>query len=95
MKLGVTEAGQGFIYDYKQLEFFHIEPDKAIAVGGIIVNEPYWEKYKFLFILLYPSILALLIASIVWLMRANRRESKRRMQAQTLPVGAKQTGRAA
>jgi len=83
LKLGVTEAGQGFIYDYKQLEFFHIEPDKAIAAGGIIVNEPYWEKYKFLFILLYPSILALLIASIVWLICANRRESKRRMQAQT------------
>lgn len=82
-ELGVTEAEQGFIYDYKQLEFFHVDPKKASTAGGTIVNEPYWEKYKFLFILLYPSILALLIASIVWLMRANRRESKRRMQAQT------------
>lgn len=81
--LGVADTPQGFIYDYKQLEFFNVKSDRAIAAGGVIVNEPYWEKYKFLFILLYPSILALLIASIVWLMRVNRRESKRRVQAQT------------
>ena len=81
-EIGVTESKQGFIYDYKQLDFFYVDPDK-VASSGIIVNEPYWEKYKFLFILLYPSILALLIASIVWLMRVNRRESKRRIQAQT------------
>ena len=80
--IGVTEITQGFIYDYKQLDYFHIDPDK-VASSGTIVNEPYWEKYKYLFILLYPSILALLIASIVWLMRVNRRESKRRIQAQT------------
>ena len=81
-EIGVTESKQGFIYDYKQLDFFYVDPDK-VASSGIIVNEPYWEKYKFLFILLYPSILALLVVSVVWLMRANRRESKRRIQAQT------------
>ena len=80
--IGVTEITQGFIFDYKQLDFFHVDSDK-VSSSGTIVNEPYWEKYKYLFILLYPSILALLIASIVWLMRANRRESKRRIQAQT------------
>lgn len=81
-KIGIKESEQGFIYDYKQLEFFSVRSDK-IGSQGVIVNEPYWEKYKFLFILLYPSILALLIASIVWLMRVNRRESKRRIHAQT------------
>lgn len=81
--IGVADTPQGFIYDYKQLEFFNVKSERATAAGGVIVNEPYWEKYKFLFILLYPSILALLIASIVWLMRVNRRESKRRVQAQT------------
>lgn len=80
-EIGVTESKQGFIYDYKQLDFFYVDPDK-VASSGIIVNEPYWEKYKFLFILLYPSILALLVVS-VGLMRVNRRESKRRIQAQT------------
>ena len=80
--MGIAEIKQEFIYDYKQLEFFHINPDK-VSQRGTVVNEPYWEKYKLLFILFYPSVLALLIISIVWLMRVNRRESKRRMQAQT------------
>ncbi|WP_294470307.1 ABC transporter substrate binding protein [uncultured Bacteroides sp.] len=82
LNIGVAEAEQGFIYDYKQLEFFRVDSSK-VGSKGIIVNEPYWEKYKFLFILLYPAILALMIASIVWLMRVNRRESKRRIHAQT------------
>lgn len=80
--LGVTETKQGFIYDYKQLEFFRIKTDK-VSSTGTIVNQPYWEKYKFFFILLYSSILALLIGSIVWLMRVNKREAKRRVHAQT------------
>lgn len=80
--LGITESPQKFIYDYKQLEFFHVSPKKVDSLGSI-VNEPYWEKYKFLFILFYPSVLALLIGSIVWLIRLNRRESKRRVHAQT------------
>lgn len=82
LKLGVTETEQGFIYDYKQLDFFHIDPDK-VSSSGSVVNQPYWERYKLLFILLYPSILALLIVSIVWLIRVNRREAKRRIHAQT------------
>lgn len=61
---------------------FFSQPDK-IGSKGTVVNEPYWEKYKLLFILLYPSILALLIASIVWLIRVNRLEAKRRVQVQT------------
>lgn len=80
--LGITESQQGFIYDYKQLEFFHVNPKKVDSLGSI-VNQPYWEKYKFLFTLFYSSILALLIGSIVWLIRVNRRESKRRIHAQT------------
>lgn len=51
-EIGVTEITQGFIYDYKQLDYFHIDPDK-VSSSGTIVNEPYWEKYKYL---LYCSI---------------------------------------
>lgn len=80
--LGITESRQGFIYDYKQLEFFRVNP-KHVGSLGSIVNQPYWERYKLFFILLYSSILALLIGSIFWLMRVNRRESKRRVHAQT------------
>lgn len=41
------------------------------------------EKYRMLYILLYSSILALLVFLIVWLYRINRRESRRRIHAQT------------
>lgn len=53
------------------------------AIGGTIINEPYGEKYRLLYILLYSSILALLVFLIVWLYRINRRESRRRIHAQT------------
>lgn len=80
-ELGVTDTPVDFIYDYKQLDFFRVD-SKRVA-PGIIVNEPYWEKYQLFFILLYASILALLIFVVVWLVRVNRRESRRRMHAQT------------
>ncbi|MEY8705966.1 ABC transporter substrate binding protein [Bacteroides faecichinchillae] len=80
--LGISKLDQEFIYDYRQLEYFHVNQSR-IPAGGIIVNQPYWEKYKFLFILFYSSILVLLIGSVVWLVRVNRRESKRRIHAQT------------
>ncbi len=80
-EVGISEAPVDFFYDYKQLEFFHV--DKERIKPGIILNEPYWDKYRFLFILLYASILGLLILVVVWLFRANRREARRRIHAQT------------
>ncbi|MFR2070145.1 MAG: ATP-binding protein, partial [Bacteroides nordii] len=79
--LGITESSIDFYYDYKQLDFFHVAKDRVKP--GIILNEPHWEKYKFFFILLYASILGLLVFIVVWLIRANRREARRRMHAQT------------
>ncbi|MDD3037877.1 ABC transporter substrate binding protein [Bacteroides sp.] len=80
--LGTSDLDQEFIHDYRQLEYFHVSQNR-IPPGGVIVNQPYWEKYKLLFILLYSSILILLIGSVVWLVRVNRRESRRRVHAQT------------
>lgn len=80
--IGIDEQEQGFIYDYKQLDFFNVNEDK-ITANELIINEPYWEKYKLYIILLYPIILALLVTSVVWLYRINRRESRRRIHAQT------------
>lgn len=79
--LGFTESPVAFYYDYKQLEFFNVSKDRVKP--GIILNEPYWEKYRFLFILLYASIIGLLILVVFWLVRANRREARRRVHAQT------------
>lgn len=80
--IGVAEMQQEFIYDYKQLDFFNVD-SKRVVDSGIIVNEPYWEKYKLLFLLLYSTILGLLVGAVVWLVRANRREFRRRIFAQT------------
>lgn len=81
-ELGVRELDLSFIYDYKQLLFFKVD-SKRVEPDGIVVNEPYMEKYRIFFILLYGSVIGLLILLIVWLYRLNRRESRRRMHAQT------------
>ena len=81
-KLGVEEVKQGFLFDYKQLDYFQIDTDRVSSLG-VIVNQTSWEKYKLFFILIYPISLALLIGSVIWLMRINRREAKRRMHVQT------------
>lgn len=80
-ELGIEQSPVDFVYDYKQLEFFNVNSDKVKP--GAIVNEPYWEKYQLFFALLYAFILAMLIFVVVWLVRANRRELRRRMHAQT------------
>ncbi len=79
--LGTSPVYLDFIYDYKQLSFFHV--DKERVKGGVIMNIPYNEKYQWYFVLLYAFILALFIAIVGWLVRVNRRESRRRMHAQT------------
>ncbi len=80
--LGVEESEQGFIYDYTQLDFFHINPD-VVTSSGVIMNMPYWDQYRWWYILFFSSILALLVLAIFGLVRANRREVRRRVHAQT------------
>ncbi|MBB4043617.1 PAS domain S-box-containing protein [Bacteroides reticulotermitis] len=80
--LGVRETPQGFIYDSKQLAFFKVDPS-AVSSYGFIVNESYWERNKLLFMFLYPLALLLLTGCVIWLIRLNRKEAKRRVQVQT------------
>lgn len=80
--IGVTEAKQKLYFDYKQLEYFHVQK-KKVGADGVILNEPYWEKYKWFFILGYSSAMILLLSIVVWLIKVNRRESRRRIHAQT------------
>ena len=79
---GIKETPQGFIYDYKQLDYFQVDPNK-VSYNGLVVNEPYWERNKLLFMLLYPFALLLLAGCVIWLVRLNRKEAKRRVHAQT------------
>lgn len=78
----INESKNQFTYDYKQLQFFHVNKDR-IPKNGVIINEPYMEKYGIWFALLYALIIGLLISIVMRLVVANRRESRRRMQAQT------------
>lgn len=55
----------------------------CVFVGGGGVNESFWDKYEWLIIFLCLSVLVLLIISLIWLFRINRREAKRRIHAQT------------
>ena len=38
LKLGVTETEQGFIYDYKQLDFFHIDRIRFPPVAVLLIS---------------------------------------------------------
>lgn len=80
--LKITKSPLQFTFDYKQLNFFRVSEDRVKAIG-VIVNEPYMEKYRGFFVLLYGSIILLLILLVLWLYRNNKRESRRRMHAQT------------
>lgn len=80
--LDITENVNQQTYDYKQLQFFRIKKDR-IPKNGVIINEPYMEKYGFWYAIMYAIILGLLILLVVRLVAANRRESRRRMHAQT------------
>ncbi len=79
--VGIDPILLDFIYDHKQLAFFHVNKERV--KGGVVMNVPYNEKYQWYFVLLYSAILAIFIAVVFWLIRANRREARRRMHAQT------------
>ena len=78
---GVKDSKADFNYDYKQLDYFGV--DKRSVNKGIIINEPYWEKYRILFILLNTILIILLVTVIIWLIRLNKKESIKRLHAQT------------
>ncbi|NDV81863.1 ATP-binding protein [Bacteroides sp. 51] len=80
--LEISESTNQLTYDYKQLEFFRVKKER-IPKNGVIINEPYMEKYGVWYAILYAVILGLLVLLVVRLVAVNRRESRRRMHAQT------------
>ncbi len=79
--LGVNNISSHFVYDYKQLQFFQVDVAKAERKGEIR-NVPWMERYGSLYITLSIVLLSLLTGGIVWLVRINRREARRRTQDQ-------------
>lgn len=70
------------LYDFKQLQFFHVDQGR-VESQGTILNIPLMDRYRIWFILFYSLIVGALILLVVWLFRINRRESRRRIHAQT------------
>lgn len=79
---GVVELGGRLLYDYKQLEFFHVDT-KVVENQGVILNIPLIERYRGWFVLFYSVVVGALVLLVIWLYRSNRRESRRRIHAQT------------
>lgn len=79
---GVNNLDGRLLFDYKQLKFFYVNVDRAES-RGVILNVPLGERYRIWFILLYSVIVGALILLVAWLFRINRRESRRRIHAQT------------
>lgn len=80
--LGVKDFGGKLLFDYKQLQFFRVDTNRAEG-KGIILNIPLMERYRVWFILFYSLIVGALVLLVAWLFRANRRESRKRIHAQT------------
>ena len=80
--LGVKDFGGKLLFDYKQLQFFRVNTNRAES-KGIVLNIPLMERYRVWFILFYSLIVGALVLLVAWLFRANRRESRKRIHAQT------------
>ena len=79
---GIGDLGGKLLFDYKQLDFFRVDVDN-VEKRGIVLNIPLMDRYQAWFILFYSVIVGALAFLVVWLYRSNRRESRKRIHAQT------------
>lgn len=81
-EFGIEDFSGELLYDYKQLQFFRADPALAESRGRIL-NISWLERYYGWFLLFNSIVLASLVLLVVWLFRIKRRESRRRIHAQT------------
>lgn len=79
---GIGDLDGKLLFDYKQLDFFRVDVDN-VEKRGIVLNIPLMDRYQAWFILFYSVIVGALAFLVVWLYRSNRRESRKRIHAQT------------
>lgn len=79
---GIENMSGTPLYDFKQLQFFRVDMGR-VENQGIVLNIPLMDRYRIWFFLFYSLFVAALILLVVWLYRINRRESRRRIHAQT------------
>jgi signal transduction histidine kinase len=78
---GVRDYPGELIYDYKQIEFFHI-PQEMVR-NGTVLNVPVTVRYRVFVVLGYVFTAGLLLLLIIWINTMRRREVRRRTYAQT------------
>jgi len=78
----VMESNYQLTFDYQQLKFFQVSKER-LPKNSVVINEPYMEKYGAQIFLFYALVVGLLVFVVVRLVMVNRRESRRRMHAQT------------
>lgn len=79
---GIVNQQGKLLYDYKQLLFFRVDT-KVVENQGTILNIPLIDRYRGWFILFYSVVVGALVLLVIGLYRINRRESRKRMRAQT------------
>lgn len=73
---------QQFVFDYKQLRYFRVDINKA-DVDGNLINVSLMERFAFWIYLAYALLLTGLGVAVFFLVRAYRKEARKRMQVQT------------
>ena len=79
---GVGDLDGKLLFDYKQLDFFHVDVE-SVEKRGTILNVPLMDRYRVWFILFYSVTVGALAFRVAWLYRSNRREARKRIHAQT------------
>ena len=79
---GVGDLDGKLLFDYKQLDFFHVDVE-SVEKRGSILNVPLMDRYRVWFILFYSVTVGALAFLVAWLYRSNRREARKRIHAQT------------
>ena len=79
---GVGDLDGKLLFDYKQLDFFHVDVE-SVEKRGTILNVPLMARYRVWFILFYSVTVGALAFLVAWLYRSNRREARKRIHAQT------------
>ena len=79
---GVGDLDGKLLFDYKPLDFFHVDVE-SVEKRGTILNVPLMDRYRVWFILFYSVTVGALAFLVAWLYRSNRREARKRIHAQT------------